>query len=187
MGNAIADAIAKLEENSEANKKRRGEFTKDQPPDYDAITPTKKRPSSDLPIKKTYQPGSDIPRKHTYQPSPLSSSQTADAGADIPRKYNYNPNSTPAESAKSAGSDLPKKQHYSVPTPRAVSHSPPQWPGGRRDPPSDSERTNKTSFDTAEEEFRRFSFEAPPRMGEEGYEGNGSESEREWERRGRKR
>jgi hypothetical protein len=46
-----------------------------------------------------------------------------------------------------------------------------------------SEQSDANSYNTAEEEFKRFSFEAPPRRGEEGYEGSSNESERGLERK----
>lgn len=152
MGNAIEDAIAKLEANSEVNKERHSRANKDQPPDYEAITPLdRSQPTTPKNTYLAYKSGADIPPKHTYQPSPLSASELL--SPELPKKHDYAP---PAES--------PTKQH-------------------NPESPQESEMTDNLSFNTAEEDFARFSFEAPPRRGEEGYDGSGSESESQYERR----
>lgn len=121
--------------------------------------------SSDLPKKRDYSAHAPLtshpptpPNKHYSAPSPTS------AGSDIPKKHNY---------------ARPDELHFSA---LQQQRSPPPQPVS---PPQSSHRSGATSFETAtaEREFKRFSFEAPPRRGEDGFEGGSSESEREWERR----
>ncbi|KAF2111751.1 hypothetical protein BDV96DRAFT_602800 [Lophiotrema nucula] len=212
MSDAIADAIAKLEANSELNKRKHTPIvakTPPPPPDYDAITPIERRPGSDIPKKYTYQPptppsaihsrpGSDIPKKVNYS-RPASRMTATGSSTDLPRKINYSQQASSSSSnlakkidyaqhASSSSSNLPKKIDYSQQMagsdlPRKVIYAPPET---QAEPPSrqtESRGTDNGSYGTAEEEFRRFSFEAPPRRGEEGYEGSLSESERSLERR----
>ncbi|KAF2191460.1 hypothetical protein K469DRAFT_720476 [Zopfia rhizophila CBS 207.26] len=91
MGNAIADAISKLEANSEINKRGSLENLSPAPPGYDSAMGSRKV----SPIEPA--PGPDIPRKHNYAPP----------SSDISKKHNYAPPS----------SDLPKKQTYIPYTP----------------------------------------------------------------------
>ncbi|KAF2661175.1 hypothetical protein K491DRAFT_674154 [Lophiostoma macrostomum CBS 122681] len=216
-GDAISDAIAQLEANSELGPKRSGVLMKDQPPDYEALTPHQRpgsagvavqpaqRPGSDIRPKHTYspsqQPGSDIPRKHNYSPNPRRTS-----GGNLPKKQSYTPPPVPALTPRTSGSDLPrkvmpvtsssdlpKKQNYEPLPYEPVPQTPtsPTFPQETHSPQTPqtlrvsrtSQQSDSNSYNTAEEEFRRFSFEAPPRRGEEGYEGSLNESERELERK----
>lgn len=176
MSDAIADAIAKLEANSELNKIKRKEVPTSSktppPPDYDAITPIKQRP------------GSDIPKKHVYKPPTPPSTSHSRPNSDIPRKQNYA--SSPRVRSPRVQSPLVQSRVPS-PTPPPV---PPPVPPTLAQVPNrqlSSRGTDAESFGTAEEEFRKFSYEAPPREGDPGYEASLSENEKEEEARGRKR
>ncbi|KAF2727160.1 hypothetical protein EJ04DRAFT_146122 [Polyplosphaeria fusca] len=111
MSDAVADAIAKLEANSEVNK-RKGTTLKTShlpPPDYDEITPIGARPGSDIPMKHLYKPSSsrassstDLPKKHLYDPRSRASSNV-----DTPKRPPY-----ATSSRASSSTDLPKKHSY---------------------------------------------------------------------------
>lgn len=158
-GDAIDDAIRKLEANSEVNK---------PPPGYDAITPVGK--AAPVNTKVPYQPSTDIPRKHVYAPSTTNSDlpkkhDYATQNTDLPTKHDYSASHT-SGSYTTASSDLPKKHNYAPVEDRP---SPPQSSHSREDMSIDTE--------AAEREFARFSFEASPRNP------SFSESERDHERK----
>jgi hypothetical protein len=137
MSDAIAEAIAKLEENSTANTtQKRGENTDFSLPDNDAITPLEGRPgpAPTMQIPRAYRPGSTragLP--NPFSPASGSASGSASPVASQSWTQRYGP-----------GVGVPRKHD--------IGPYPPPSSGG-------------TSFATAkaEEEFSRFSAVAPLR------------------------
>ncbi|KAH7139414.1 hypothetical protein B0J11DRAFT_42722 [Dendryphion nanum] len=159
MSNAIADAISKLEANSESRKRSR----KDGPPDYDAINATSIRSGVETPYKKAFFPGSDRPRKHLYSPS----SPRAPA-SDLPKKHDYSSTAQKSEAAKplnsnrSSSSPLSSNQLQFLPLTEAPMQATRHM--------SLTSTATHPSIDTNEEaiqEFARFSDETPQQRSED--------------------
>ncbi|KAF2871976.1 hypothetical protein BDV95DRAFT_606546 [Massariosphaeria phaeospora] len=143
MSTAIADALAQLEGN--------GTTAKSPVPHEDAITPVDRQRSEPAAQGSTYQDYSQIKRRST------PSQSHAPTGSNLPITYEY---CMPAGS----GSTLPITLHdSSASAPAPVISNPrakqPSEPSSTRPTSGDTDQ----SFDTAEEDFPGFSFEASPR------------------------
>jgi hypothetical protein len=156
MSNTVAAAMTKLEANSDVNKKQ----LSDSQLDADAITPVDPRLSFNFfPPKKTYQPGTDLRSKRSHRFSTTPSSTSSYAPAEQ------------SHTSASASDAVPFAPTPFVPIQRNQSS---RTSYGRDAPQSPT----STAYDTAEEEFARFSYEAPSRPGDLGYDGNNDDVER---------
>ncbi|KAF2791493.1 hypothetical protein K505DRAFT_309409 [Melanomma pulvis-pyrius CBS 109.77] len=150
---AITEAIAKLESNSQTNTMRRelSNANYDGRTIEDAITPIDRHPGSVLPVQmpRSYQPGSN-PWPSLYFPAPVYSTSSlprSNSNSRWLQKFSRDPSASLSRESEYLPIEKKKKNAPSVDASFATSQ--------------------------AEEEFARFSFEAPPRREDAEHHGRG--------------